>query len=90
MSKHRGTGTGFMFPLVLLLGSLDVDSRDPGSKTNNHGCAENGIFQKMIVEKRERNVELRHGALVLLWHSQQKVKNLLRILFSFYREHVKK
>ena len=50
MSKHRGTVTGFMLPLVLLLGSLDVDSRDPGSKTNNHGYAENEIFQKMIVE----------------------------------------
>ena len=49
-SKHRGTVTGFMLPLVLLLRSLDMDSRDPGSKSNNHGYAENEIFQKMIVE----------------------------------------
>ena len=39
-----------MFPLVLLFGSPHVDSRDPDTKNNNSGYAQNGTFQKMIVE----------------------------------------
>jgi hypothetical protein len=50
MSKLKVTLTGFMFPLVLLIGAPHVESRNPGAKNNNNGYAQSGTVQKMIVE----------------------------------------
>ena len=47
-----------MFPLVLLFGSPHADSRNPGAKDNNDGHAQNGTFQKMIVENASVTMQL--------------------------------
>jgi hypothetical protein len=58
MSKFKVTLAGFMFPLVLLFGSPHVDSRNPGTKNNNHGYAQSGTLQKMIVENASVTMQL--------------------------------
>ena len=58
MSKLKVTFTGFMFPLVLLFGSPQVDSRNPDTKNNNNGYAQSGTFQKMIVENASVTMQL--------------------------------
>ena len=55
MSKLKITVTGLMFPLVLLFGSPHADSRNPGA---NDGHAQNGTFQKMIVENASVTMQL--------------------------------
>jgi hypothetical protein len=58
MSKLKVTFIGFMFPLVLLFGSPQVDSRNPDTKNNNNGYAQTGTLQKMIVENASVTMEL--------------------------------
>src|SRR6266850_1176494 len=58
MSKLKVTFTGFMFPLVLLFGSPQVDSRNPDTKNNNNGYAQSGTLQKMIVENASVTMQL--------------------------------
>jgi hypothetical protein len=58
MSKLKLTLTGFMFPLVLLFGSPQVDSRNPDTKNNNNGYAPSGTLQKMIVENASVTMQL--------------------------------
>ena len=58
MSKLKLTLTGFMFPLVLLFGSPQVDSRHPDTKNNNNGYAQTGTLQKMIVENASVTMQL--------------------------------
>jgi hypothetical protein len=55
MSKLKLALTGFIFPLVLLVGSPRMDSRNPDTK-NNH--AESGTLQKMIVENASVTMQL--------------------------------
>ena len=58
MSKLKLTFIGFMFPLVLLFGSPQVDSRNPDTKNNNNGYAQSGTLQKMIVENASVTMQL--------------------------------
>jgi len=58
MSKLKLTLPGFMFPLVLLFGSPQVDSRHPDTKNNNNGYAQTGTLQKMIVENASVTMQL--------------------------------
>ena len=58
MSKLKVTFIGFMFPLVLLFGSPQVDSRNPDTKNNNNGYAQSGTLQKMIVENASVTMQL--------------------------------
>ena len=58
MSKLKVTFIGFMFPLVLLFGSSQVDSRNPDTKNNNNGYAQSGTLQKMIVENASVTMQL--------------------------------
>src|SRR5215472_5093243 len=58
MSKFKVTLTGFMFPLVLLIGAPHVESRNPGAKNNNNGYARSGTVQKMIVENASVTMQL--------------------------------
>ena len=58
MSKLKLTFIGFMFPLVLLFGSSQVDSRNPDTKNNNNGYAQSGTLQKMIVENASVTMQL--------------------------------
>ena len=58
MSKLKVTLIGFMFPLVLLFGSSQVDSRNPDTKNNNNGYAQSGTLQKMIVENASVTMQL--------------------------------
>ena len=58
MSKLKVTLTGLMLPLVLLFGSPSVDSRNPGTKNNHNGYAQNGTLQKMIVEDASVTMQL--------------------------------
>ena len=58
MSKLKVTLTGFMLPLVLLLGSPRVDWRSPGTENNHNGYAQSGTLQKMIVENASVTMQL--------------------------------
>ena len=55
MSKLKIVLTGFMFPLVLLFGSPDVDSRNADTKNNSK---QSGTIQKMIVENASVTMQL--------------------------------
>src|SRR5215471_9256772 len=58
MSKLKVTLTGFMFPLVLLIGAPHVESRNPGTKNNSDSYAQSGTLQKMIVENASVTMQL--------------------------------
>src|SRR5690349_22118653 len=47
-----------MLTLILLFGSPNVESRNPGAKNNNNGYAQSGTVQKMIVEKASVTMQL--------------------------------
>src|SRR5690349_15985184 len=47
-----------MLTLILLFGSPNVESRNPGAKNNNNGYAQSGTVQKMIVENASVTMQL--------------------------------
>jgi hypothetical protein len=50
--------TGFILSLVLLFGSPDAESRNPGTNNEHNGYARSGTLQKMIVENGSVTMEL--------------------------------
>src|SRR5262245_29797056 len=58
MSKLKLALTSFILPFVLLFGSLDADSRNPGPRINQNGYAQSGTLQKMIVENASVTMQL--------------------------------